>query len=58
MQESVASPACYARMASYVHQFCPVGVASDVTSKECLWGTMHATQDAPRECTDMRNVTR
>lgn len=58
MQESEASPRCHARLGSYLHGSTPSGVASNVISQERPWGAMHATQDTPRECTDMRDVTR
>jgi hypothetical protein len=58
MNESLASTVGYARMASYVHHGCPSGVASHADSQGRPWGAMHATVDAPRECTDMRHVTR
>jgi hypothetical protein len=56
--ESDASPVSYARMASYVHRGYLAGVASDADSQGRTWGAAHASYDVPRECTDMRNVTR
>jgi hypothetical protein len=58
MHESEASPVNYARMASYVHRGCPAGVASNADSQEHPWGAVHASRDVPKECTDMRHVTR
>jgi hypothetical protein len=58
MNETEASPRCYARLGSYLIGSTPSGVASYVVATNGAWGAMHASRDVPRECTDMPHVTR
>jgi hypothetical protein len=57
INESLASPVGYARLASHVHRGRSAGVVSNAYSQGRPWGAVRVSCDVPRECTDMRHVT-